>query len=64
MEKVMRVDCKYYSSYETVEYMGRKLKVPFDHKAYLTEKYGDWSTPIKNWSCGTDEKTIIEDAYK
>jgi len=64
MEKIMRVDNKYYSSYETVEYIGKNLKVPFEHKAYLTEKYGDWSTPVKNWSCGNDEKTVIGDAYK
>ncbi|OFX88357.1 MAG: hypothetical protein A2W99_07755 [Bacteroidetes bacterium GWF2_33_16] len=64
MEKIMRVDCKYYSSYETVEYLGRNLRVPFNYKAYLTEKYGDWSTPIKNWSCGADEKTVVGDAYE
>ena len=64
MEKIMRVDKKYYSSYETVEYLGRKLKVPYDYKGYLTEKYGDWSVPIKNWSCGADEKTIVGDAYE
>ena len=64
MEKIMRVDCKYYSSYEIVKYLGKELKVPKDYKAYLTEKYGDWSTPIKNWSCGNDEKTVIGDAYK
>jgi lipopolysaccharide cholinephosphotransferase len=64
MEKIMRVDKKYYSSFETVEYLGRNLRVPSEHRAYLTEKYGDWSTPIKNWSCGADEKTVIGDAYK
>jgi len=62
MEKIMRVDKKYYSSFETVEYLGRKLRAPFDYKGYLTEKYGDWSTPIKEWNCGTDEKTVVVDA--
>ena len=63
MEKIMRVDKKYYSSFETVEYMGKALRVPLNYKDYLTEKYGDWSTPIKDWSCGNDEKTVIGDAY-
>lgn len=62
MEKIMRVDKKYYSSFETVEYLGRQLRVPSEHKAYLTEKYGDWSTPIKEWNCGADEKTVVMDA--
>ena len=61
MEKTMRVNEIYYSSNETVEYMGKKLSVPYKYKEYLTEKYGDWSIPQKDWSCGTDEKTIIED---
>jgi hypothetical protein len=25
--------------------------VPRYFKAYLTEKYGDWSVTVKNWSC-------------
>ena len=63
MEKIMRVDKRYYSSFETVEYMGKAIRVPYDYKNYLTEKYGDWKTPIKEWSCGDDEKTVIKDAY-
>jgi len=63
MEKIMRVDKKYYSSYEIVKYMDRHIKVPHDYKGYLTEKYGDWSVPKKEWICGKDEKTIITDAY-
>jgi phosphorylcholine metabolism protein LicD len=63
MEKIMRVDKKYYSSNELVEYMGRKIKAPLDYKGYLTEKYGDWSIPKKEWVCGKDEKTIVTDAY-
>ncbi len=63
MEKIMRVDKKYYSSFETIEYMGRTIKIPNDYKNYLTEKYGDWATPVKDWSCGADEKTVIKDAY-
>lgn len=63
MEKIMRVDKKYYSSFETVEYLGETIRIPYDYKGYLTEKYGDWSTPQKVWVCGNDEKTIIGDVY-
>ena len=64
MRKILRVDKKYYSSYETVEYYGRELMIPYDYKGYVTKKYGDWSVPVKEWSCSTDEKTIIDEAYK
>lgn len=61
MEKIMRVDKVYYSKYETVDYLDRKVKVPFKYKDYLTQKYGDWSVPIKEWICGVDENTIVGD---
>jgi len=62
--KIMRVDRKYYSNNEYIEYKGHKLSVPYEYKNYLTDKYGDWKTPVKNWRCGEDEKTIICDAVK
>lgn len=60
-EKVMRVDKKHYESYETISCLDKIFKVPNHYRDYLTEKYGDWSTPIKEWDCGEDEKTIIVD---
>jgi len=63
MNKIMRVDKKYYSNHEIIEYNGLKLKAPFEYKNYLTEKFGDWKIPIKDWKCEKDEKTIIGDAY-
>ncbi len=57
-EKIMCVDKKYYASYETIEYLGRTFRVPNHYKEYLTEKYGDWSVPVKEWDCGVHEKTI------
>jgi phosphorylcholine metabolism protein LicD len=59
MDKVMKVDRRYYSDHETIVYQGVKLKVPFDYKGYLADKFGDWRTPVKIWSCGKDEKTIV-----
>lgn len=55
---VMRVSDKFYSSYETVEWEGRELKVPMGYRDYLTEKYGDWSIPVKDWHCD-NEKTVV-----
>lgn len=60
-EKVMRVENNYYTSFETIEYMGHTLKAPNHYKDYLTEKYGDWSIPIKDWDCGENEHTIIKE---
>jgi lipopolysaccharide cholinephosphotransferase len=54
----MRVENRFYESSETVEYHGRALKAPNCFKDFLTEKYGDWSVPVKEWSCSEHELTI------
>jgi lipopolysaccharide cholinephosphotransferase len=57
--KVMRVENRYYESYETISYRGQQLKVPNQYKEYLTEKYGDWSVVVKEWNCTVNELTIV-----
>lgn len=47
----MRVDRSFYDGYDEVEWEGRTLRAPRNHRQYLTEKYGDWSKVVKNWSC-------------
>lgn len=59
-EKIMRVSSKYYSSYEEIAYNNKIYKVPNHYKEYLIEKYGNWQTPVKEWNCSVDEKTIIK----
>jgi phosphorylcholine metabolism protein LicD len=63
-DKIMRVDKKYYSNHEIIEYNGLKLRAPFKYHNYLTDKFGEWKTPVKEWDCGKDEKTVIGDAIK
>jgi lipopolysaccharide cholinephosphotransferase len=60
-DKVMRIENKYYESFETILYKDHVLKVPNHYRDYLTEKYGNWSVPVKNWDCATDESTVIKD---
>lgn len=57
---IMRVKASYYEGYDTVSWCGRDLKVPVNYRDYLTEKYGDWSIPVKEWSCD-NEKTIVKE---
>jgi lipopolysaccharide cholinephosphotransferase len=57
-DKVMRVENKFYQSFETVVYDGQPLKAPNQYKDYLTQKYGDWSVAVKDWDCAKNELTI------
>lgn len=56
--KIMRVARKYHDATDAITYRNRTIKVPNFYEEYLTEKYGDWSKPVKVWDCGQDEKTI------
>lgn len=58
-KKIMRVEKRFYETYEEVDYYGRKVKVPNHYRDYLTAKYGDWSVPVKEWDCAVQELTII-----
>jgi lipopolysaccharide cholinephosphotransferase len=58
MNKTMRVPEEHYNTTDTIPFMNRFLKLPGNHRQYLTEKYGNWLVPIKDWNCGTDEKSI------
>ncbi len=48
--RYMQVDRKYYNGFDLIKWNGRELRVPRNYENYLTEKYGDWSITIKDWS--------------
>jgi len=59
-KRLMRVGQAFYAGAEELRVEGVAFKVPVNYKQYLTEKYGDWSIPVKEWDCGQDEQTIVE----
>ena len=62
--KIMRTERYHYEKKEWLDYRGTKLSAPQNYKKYLTAKYGDWSSPTKDWDCGEDERTIVYDIKK
>jgi len=58
-KRIMRVSRHYYDGFDELPFRGKQLKVPVDYRDYLTDKYGDWSIPVKEWNCAVDEKTVI-----
>jgi len=61
-KKILRVCKSHYSSFDTVEFQNKELKVPNNYKEYLTQKYGNWKVPVKCWKCSDHELTIIGNA--
>jgi hypothetical protein len=43
--KVCKVSAEHFDRHETLEYAGRRLRVPYRHKEYLTRLYGEWRVP-------------------
>lgn len=60
-EKTMRVKKEHYQSFDVKTFRGIDLRLPANHEKYLTEKYGNWHIPKKDWQAGKDEQTIWEE---
>ena len=60
-EKIMRVPEDLYAAHDALPWRGATLRAPRDHARYLSLKYGDWRTPVKDWQAGRDEKTVVGD---
>lgn len=54
-----KVARRFYDTLETISYEGATLPVPSDVESYLTERYGDWRTPKKEWNFKTDDHAIV-----
>lgn len=59
-DKTMYAPKSYYESYDSIEFLNRKLYIPSQTENYLTHKYGDWTKTIKTWDAITDEKSLIK----
>lgn len=49
---------KYYTELSQVEFKGRHYNVPKHYEDYLSYRYGNWRTPVKQWNTFTDDKAL------
>lgn len=59
MRMVCKADRRYFDAYETVEYRGRRVKIPAHAADYLENIYGNWRTPDPGYNPTTDDGTIL-----
>ncbi len=50
------IPADYFQRPVTVEIDGTEFPVPRDPEDYLTARYGDWKTPVADWSYYTDDR--------
>ena len=49
MGNTCKTDARHFDDFETIEYDSHQLRVPADYSEYLSEKYGDWMTPDREY---------------
>ena len=49
---------KFYKSLKNITFKGQDYSVPKMTDAYLTYRYGEWKTPIKDWDTANDDKAL------
>ena len=52
------VPAHFHDDLKRVEFAGRDYSIPVDAEGYLTQRYGDWQTPRKDWDHIEDDRAI------
>lgn len=56
--KTKSVPKKFYENFKTITFKGHDYSIPILTDEYLTYRYGDWETPVKDWNTSTDDKAL------
>lgn len=56
--KVKNVPSKYYTALKNLEFKGKSYTIPKLTDEYLTYRYGDWETPVKDWDTAKDDRAL------
>ena len=56
--KTKSVPSRYYSSFKTINFKNYKYLIPELTDDYLTYRYGNWETPVKDWDTANDDNAL------
>lgn len=56
--KTKFVPTKFYEKFATLSFKGFDYSTPEFTDEYLTYRYGNWQTPVKDWNTATDDKAL------
>lgn len=56
--KTKCVPFRFYQKFKTVTFQNKEYTIPGDTDGYLTYRYGEWQTPVKDWNTSTDDKAL------
>ena len=58
--QIQHVPSHFYTSFKTMVFRNKNYPIPEKTDDYLTYRYGDWQTPVKNWNTFTDDKASAQ----
>ncbi|MGB5500535.1 MAG: LicD family protein [Maribacter sp.] len=56
--KVKNVPSKYYETFKTLDFKGKPYAIPELTDEYLSYRYGDWQTAVKDWDTSKDDRAL------
>jgi phosphorylcholine metabolism protein LicD len=54
------VSSRFYEELDAITVKGVTFPVPHDTEEYLTGRYGDWRTPVRDWNTNVDDGAIVD----
>ena len=57
--KIKNVPSKYYNTFTTIDFKDKSYTIPELTDEYLTYRYGDWQTPVKDWDTAKDDNALV-----
>lgn len=57
---LQRMPSEYLENLTTVEFDGKSYPIPEDYDGYLTYRYGDWKTPVKEWDYFSQDQSKVD----
>jgi lipopolysaccharide cholinephosphotransferase len=58
VETLKRVPKKFYDTYDSIDFRGKRYPIPAFAEEYLTFRYGDWRTPKQDYDVRKDDGAI------
>jgi lipopolysaccharide cholinephosphotransferase len=52
---------EFYEELDWTKFNDKKYMIPKDYEGYLTYRYGDWKTPVKEWNFKKDDNAIVSE---
>lgn len=57
--KTKNVPSEFYKEFSTISFKGFQYNIPNLTDEYLTYRYSNWQTPVKDWNTATDDKALL-----